>query len=126
MTEAIKNNAERLAESVWVKIFARFSMLLLLPVLGLVAYLGDYWLNDRVKSVVKVETVRMTTKIESLTARVLVLETSAQGWRKEREKFEENALVKLEAISAALNGMNVTIAALGAKIEAQQREIDRR
>lgn len=144
MHETITDKAERLAESIWTRFFARASMVLFIPALGLGATLGTSWLDGRVEKIVAAEVATLfalnenrgkevkelsessNEKIQELTERVLTLETSAKRGREEREKFQDSAIGKLEAIGSALNAMTATIAALSAKMEAQQREIDRK
>jgi hypothetical protein len=116
MIERVAPKAEQLAESVWLKLAARGSMIALGPLLTASIMLGLNWLDGKFAS---------TDDLQTLSNRVLTLENNTTRGRADREKFQDLTTRQLEQINQAVGSLARGVAKLEATIEAQQRQLDR-
>lgn len=136
MPAAQMTNVEKIADSVWLRLLARGSMIAVPPALTLIVYLGGYWLDARLRDQVKATVHQTTSELsadidegrkaqQQLADRVLTLENNTNRGRIDRERFQELTTRQLEGINSSVSMLNATMAAFRATMEAQQRQIDR-
>lgn len=113
MTER-EEKVDRIAENVYLKLAGRLFMTV---VGGLsIPVLVGFWSWAAATS----------SNLDDLQTRVVVLENNTTRGRQDREKFQEQTADQLQALISQVAQLNTTMAALTARIDAQQREMDRR
>jgi hypothetical protein len=114
MNMPAEKKVEAVAENAWLKLFGRASMaavgLLMVPVLTTAISWATSTSGD----------------VNALKERVTVLESNSKNGREDRQKFQDQTTNLLQSILAKQTDMQAQIAGMTAKLEAQQRELDKR
>jgi len=132
MTDAMADNLEKLEGNITIRLVARLSMILCAPVLGIMGWLAMSWLDTQftqqahATATVQAQVEEVSQQIPALKDRALTLETNSLRGRAEREKFQDDAIRRFDALQSSISIMNGQISALIATIEAQQRQLDRK
>ncbi|PBC09210.1 hypothetical protein [Mesorhizobium sp. WSM3859] len=114
MTLPGEKKVEAVAENAWLKLVGRASM----AVIGIL-------MLPLVTSAISWATAT-SADVNTLKERVTVLESIGKNGREDRQKFQDQTTQMLQSILAKQTDMQSQIAGLSAKLEAQQRELDRR
>ncbi|WP_181175715.1 hypothetical protein [Mesorhizobium sp. B2-3-4] len=105
---------EAVADNAWLKLIGRASMaaigILLVPILTT----AISWATST------------GADVNTLKERVTVLESIGKNGREDRQKFQDQTTQLLQSILGKQTDMQAQIAGMSAKLEAQQRELDKR
>lgn len=122
--DEMNGSAQKIADSVLLLAVARVSMVLALPLIGLITWLGAQYLEAKFDAVnVRVTgaeqkadvTAEQTTKIND---RLIAVETSQTAAVSAREKFENATLARLDRVQDSIVGLSNAVAALTATVQA--------
>jgi hypothetical protein len=109
-----EKKVEAVADNAWLKLVGRGTMaaigILLLPVLTTAISWATATSED----------------VNTLKERVTVLESISKNGREDRQKFQDQTTQLLGQILSKQTDMQAQIASMAAKLEAQQRELDKR
>lgn len=125
-TPAEAPRADRIAEDVWLKLISRLSMAGVFPLLALLGWLAAGWLEDQEKAILTVaaRVDGVEDVADTLTQRVIVLETNSVRGRAEREAFQSQMISELRDMRATLGLLSNRVAALDATIQAMRDRAD--
>lgn len=127
----IQEPTRKIAESVMLLVVARVSMALALPVLGLVAMLGQQWIDARFEtqeaSIKRVEQSAGNATAQALEVkdRLTVVETKQATDAATAATFQKDTLTRLDRLQDSIVSMSNAIAALTATMQARE-DYDRR
>jgi hypothetical protein len=127
MTESL----EKLADNVTLRLIARISMIATAPVLGMLgwffaAYLSNQFsMQAEATTRVQAQVEEVSSQIEPIKDRILVIETSNARGRAARDEFQAAAILRFDRIELSLNALSNAVAALAATIEADRRNAGR-
>ena len=118
MIERVKamtnEQVERIADNAWLKLIGR--LLMTLAGAFIVPMAIGMWIWAAATS----------EDLDTLRTRVTVLENNTARGREDRVLFQEQTTATLAEVLKTVNATNERIAKMEAKLEAQQRELDRR
>lgn len=105
-----------LATSVSLLIWSRISMAITPPLLVALSVAGSSWLDHRFAK---------AEDFDVLVDKFRIVEINSQLLTQRRDSFQDETSLTLREIAQQINKMSNDLATLTAKIEAQERELDR-
>lgn len=135
--DMFEDRTKKLADNILIRAIARASMVLSMPTLGLIVFLGQSWINERFNRIEKDSEVQLqfqagrlervertaTLAIENsgkVNDRLTVVETKQVASDATASKFQNDTLNKLDQVQMGMTSMSNAISALTATMQAQQ------
>jgi hypothetical protein len=121
-------SAQKIADSVLLLAIARISMVLALPTIGLIAYLGSGWLEGKFETVNRrVDSVEQTASSASAQAvkvndRLIAVETKQVQESASSDRFQSATLNRLDRLQDSIVGLSNAVSALTATVQALAEE----
>ncbi|MHA6686336.1 hypothetical protein [Mesorhizobium sp. A556] len=122
------NAPQKIAENVLLLAFARVSMALALPTIGLIALLGSQWLEGKFDAQAKVVNQQITTVTATATRandvaskvndRLIAVETKQVQDGASNDKFQTATLARLDRVQDSIVGLSNAVSALTATLQA--------
>lgn len=128
---AMNVRVEKIAENTFVKIVARGTMVAMFPLMGAASTLAWQYIDGRFDAQAK-ETGELRSTVQKFDGRltaiepkVTALETNQGRDSEDRQRFQEQTTAMLQELLRGQSAANARLSGLEAKMEAQQREIDK-
>ncbi|RWO83188.1 MAG: hypothetical protein EOS18_06240 [Mesorhizobium sp.] len=127
----MSGNVEKMADNVLLLVAARVSMVLAMPMLGLIAFFGTQWLDGRIDAVTKTadQANVVAGKANEVAGRVndrlIAVETKQVQDMAANERFQNGTLTRLDRVQDSIVGLSNAVAALTATLQAVAEERNR-
>lgn len=133
----LEESTKKLADNIFIRAIARVSMVLAMPTLALILWLGQTWINERFNRIEKDNEVQIqfqasrldriektaTQAIESsgkVNDRLTVVETKQVTSDAVASKFQNDTLTRLDQLQSSVVSMSNALAALTATMQARE------
>lgn len=123
METEMKEPARKVAESVLLQAAARVSMVLALPVIGLLFSLYNGWQEDKLETIRdQIESLQMATRVSDertvmVSNRLVAVETRQTKEAADGERFQRETLARLDRMQDALIQLSNSVSALTATVK---------
>jgi hypothetical protein len=134
--EEMPNASAKIAENVLLLAFARISMALALPTIGLIAFLGSQWLEGKFTAQADIVNQQIATVTQTATRandvagkvndRLIAVETKQVQDAASSDKFQAATLARLDRVQDSIVGLSNAVSALTATLQAMVADQNRK